>query len=138
MSDKELEIDDEFNVGSDEEFAGLPGVVSVANFPPRTEAGKLEEAKILDKDNILNLNEAGIHPPCNRVEIQQIIADPATKDDLIKTLLGMETQKKPAKKAQPIPAKGINKKPNYEGRNDPTNPENETDFKKAYAKVWLR
>ena len=95
---------------------------------------------------------------CQRTELQGILADPTAKEALIKELLDLRpeesaTKKPPKRIVQP---NGSSKKPQEEAAadkdenededkdnepeanvddDDQNNPENVTDFKKAYAKV---
>ena len=62
------------------------------------------------------------------------MADPTSKEALIRNLLQaapqQKTQKKQGKGTKDIPGEA-----DYEGKDDPLNPENEANFKKAYEKV---
>ena len=71
-----------------------------------------------------------------KVELQKILADPKSKENLIRKLLETEEKDRAVKKSN-APAKKVPEEKNteYEGKYDPENPENEMDFKKAYNKV---
>lgn len=68
------------------------------------------------------------------VELDAILADPNAKEALIRNLLEAAPQQKSQKK-QGKETKDIPSAAEYEGKDDPQNPENEANFKKAYEKV---
>jgi len=129
--------EDEFEVGSDDE--GSFGKISVPVAHIQTRSGKDEQSgKFIPEGNLLELNEERILAFFNNfLEIQSIIDNPQAKDELIKRLLESEAQPKPMKKVVPkiIEKSAPPKEITYEGKFDESNPENEADFKKAYAKL---
>lgn len=63
-----------------------------------------------------------------RVEIDECMEDEEARKELIEKLLGERSGRARRRKKE-------SKKSDYEGKNDPENPENELDFRKAYKKL---
>ena len=135
----EVEEDDDFDLGSDDEGNTAKIAVPVAHFQSKFVLGKDEQSgKSLQKDDLLSLDEdsKSIITYFLNVELQEILANPEEKEKLIRKLLEREMKERPAKKNPASATKEAEKEEaEYEGKHDPQNPENETDFKKAYNKV---
>eukprot|EP01022_Parablepharisma_sp_SALTPOND_P021433 TRINITY_DN4226_c0_g1_i3.p4 TRINITY_DN4226_c0_g1~~TRINITY_DN4226_c0_g1_i3.p4 ORF type:complete len:447 (+),score=84.11 TRINITY_DN4226_c0_g1_i3:10566-11906(+) len=126
---------DEFELSSEDE--GNHGKITVPVSHIQGRGGKDEQAgRFIPSGNLVNLSEDGQLGFIILLEIQSILANPAAKEELIRRLLEVNPQDKPAKRPPgSITMKAEPKDVEYEGKHDPTNPENETDFKKAYAKL---
>ncbi len=133
------DMGDDFAVGSDDEGAGVKIAVPVAQFQSRFVGGdddqQSQSGKGGPRSDILDLNEDRMRGSLIRIELQEMISDPEKKEELIRKLLDMAPKGKTVRK--PVPPKTVPGLMDYEGKDDPENPENEADFKKAYTKVSL-
>eukprot|EP00831_Metopus_contortus_P046144 TRINITY_DN3702_c0_g1_i4.p1 TRINITY_DN3702_c0_g1~~TRINITY_DN3702_c0_g1_i4.p1 ORF type:complete len:222 (+),score=67.02 TRINITY_DN3702_c0_g1_i4:34-699(+) len=126
-SDNDEFDDDDFNLDSEDEAVAvavkIPGTTSQSKPIPHKEE-QVGKGTVQEKSEVQSVANKKVYP--------------TEKEKLLEMLMNQEQGPKPAAKRDVPALYNLNtdlKKAQYEGKEDPDNPENEIDFKKAYYKL---